>query len=698
MRLSKIVFLFIASLAISSSSFAQGRQLKKAEIAYDQYEFHKATVHYKRAYSKSSDRTQKIEMSFKLAECARRIGNYRQAESYYKRAIKMRYDDPIALLYLAMMQRNLGKFEDAIKTFSLYNEKVPDDLRAQEAIESCELAIEWTENPTRYAVSNMKGLNSKNDDRMPAFADKKYSTLYFTTARKGVNGKRISAQTGQYFTDIWATEIEKSKKKRGRSGQKQAKPKWSEPLPLHVFQESEDKEAINTKFDEGAASLTESGKTMYFNRAMMKKNEAHVPRVYSSDYKAGEWNPVELELPIDSNYMVIFPCISPDESTLYFVSDMPGGEGDFDIWMSEFNKRKDVWAEPVNLGPEVNSDGPEIAPFIHKDGTLFFASKGHVGMGGFDIFRATKRPSGQFGKVKNMKYPINSSYDDFGIIFSGKDAMNGFYTSNRRGGRGGDDIYEVKLSDLKFKMEGIIVDTETSDPIQGVSIRIEGSDGSSFDAITNKDGFFNLGDEAIKQGVEYDVTYTKDTYVTVNDTVTTQDLTIHDFESTDEGFLYTIVVDLSMKVYRLPVVLPQIEYDLGSAELREMAMKDLDKLVGVLETNPDLRIQLRSHTDFRSGDDFNLILSQKRADACVSYLIEQGVDATRLEAVGMGESEPLTLQDDRSGFDKGEVLSQEFIESIRSKRRRNLAHQMNRRTDFKELVTDSVDAKQYGSY
>ena len=697
MRFTKIVLLFIASLAITTNSLAQGRQYKKAEIAFDQYEFHKAMVHFKRAYSKSSDRTQKIEMSFKLAECARKIGNYRQAESYYKRAIKMRYDDPIALLYLAMMQRNLGKFEDAIETFGLYSEKVPEDIRAQEAIESCELAIEWTENPTRYAVTNMKGLNSKNDDRMPAFGKNDYSLLLFTTARKGVMGRKISKQTGQYFTDVWAAELEKSKKKRGRTGKKQAKPKWSEPISLGEFLGTD--EVINTKFDEGAVSLNERGNLMYFNRAMMKKNEAHVPRVFSSTKKGGEWEvPVELALPIDSNYMVIFPCLSPDEKTLYFVSDMPGGEGDFDIWMSEYNKRKDVWAEPVNLGPEVNTAGSEIAPFVHKDGTLFFASKGHVGMGGFDIFRATKRPSGQFGKVKNMKYPINSSYDDFGIIFSGKGAMNGFYTSNRRGGRGGDDIYEVKLSDLKFKMEGILVDTESTDPIQGVSIHIEGSDGSSFDAITNKEGFFDLGDEAIKQGVEYEVAYSKDTYVTVNDTVTTQDLTIHDFESTDEGFLYTISVDLSLKVYRLPVVLPQIEYDLGSAELREMAKKDLDKLVGVLQTNPDLRIQLRSHTDFRSGDDFNLALSQKRADACVSYLIEQGIEESRLEAVGMGEAEPLTLQDDRSGFTKGDVLSQEFIESIRSKRRRNLAHQMNRRTDFKQIETDPVDSEKYGKY
>lgn len=162
--------------------------------------------------------------------------------------------------------------------------------------------------------------------------------------------------------------------------------------------------------------------------------------------------------------------------------------------------------------------------------------------------------------------------------------------------------------------------------------------------------------------------------------------------------MYTISVDLSMKVYRLPIVLPQIEYDLGSADLREMAKKDLDKLVEVLLTNEDLRIQLRSHTDFRSGDDFNLALSQKRADACVTYLIEQGIDATRLEAIGMGESEPLVLQEDRSGFVKGDVLSQQFIEEIRSKRRRKLAHQMNRRTDFKQIESDPADAEKYGAY
>lgn len=695
MRFTKIALFVVASIAISTSSFAQGKQLKKAELAYDQYEFHKAMDLYKRAYSKSSDRTQKIEMSFKLAECARRIGNYRQAESYYKRTIKMRYDDPVALLYLAMMQRNLGKYDDAIENFKLYAAKVPEDIRAMESIEACKMAKEWTENPTRYAVTNMKTINSKQDDRMPAFGNKDNTQLFFTTARKGVQGKKLSAQTGQHFTDIFVSELEKTKRKRGKG--KQAKPKWSEPLSLGEFLEVD--EVVNTKADEGAVSLNERGNLMYFNRALMKKNESHLPRVYSAVKKGGEWEePTEIALPVDSNYMVIFPCLSSDETTLFFVSDMPGGEGDFDIWMSEYNKRKDTWSEPVNLGPEVNTSGREIAPFVHKDGTLFFASKGHVGMGGYDVFRATKRLSGQYGKVKNMKYPINSSYDDFGLIFSGKDAMNGFVTSNRRGGRGGDDIYQVKLADLKFKMEGVLVDEETSDPLQGVNVHIEGSDGSSFDAITNKKGYFDFGDEVISQGVEYEVTYTKDTYVEVLDTVTTQDLTIHDFETTDEGYLYTIAVDLSMKVYRLPIVLPHIEYDLGSAELRDLAMKDLDQLVEVLETNEDLRIQLRSHTDFRSGDEFNQELSQRRAEACVEYLIEQGIDASRLQAVGMGESEPYVLQEDRNGFMKGDVLSQEFIEKIRSKRRREVAHQMNRRTDFKQIESDPEDAKKYGDY
>lgn len=695
MRFTKIALLFIASMAISSSTLGQGKQLKKAELAYDQYEFHKAIELFKRAYSKSSDRAQKIEMSFKLAECARRIGNYRQAESYYKRTIKMRYDDPVALLYLAMMQRNLGKYNDAIENFKLYSEKVPGDIRAQESIEACKLAKEWTENPTRYAVANMKTINSKQDDRMPAFGNKDNTLLFFTTARKGVQGKKLSAQTGQYFTDIFVSELEKVKKRKGKG--KKAKPKWKEPQSIGDYLEIED--IINTKADEGAVSLNERGNLMYFNRALMKKNEYNLPRVYSAVKKGGEWEePTEINLPIDSNYMVIFPCLSPDEKTLFFVSNMPGGQGDFDIWMSEYNNRKDTWADPVNLGPEINTPGREIAPYLHKDGTLFFSSKGHVGMGGYDIFRATQRPSGQYGKVKNMKFPINSSYDDFGIIFSGKDAMNGFITSNRRGGRGGDDIYEVKLADLKFKMEGILVDEETTDPIKGVNVRIEGSDGSSFDAITNNNGYFSFGDEIISQGVEYEVIYTKDTYIDLVDTVTTQELTIHDFEITDEGYLYTIAVDLKLKVYRLPIVLPFIEYDLGSAELREMAIKDLDNLVGVLETNPDLRIQLRSHTDFRSGDEFNKELSQRRADACVNYLIDQGIDPSRLEPIGMGEAEPYTLLKDRNGFKEGDVLSQEFIESIRSKRLREVAHQMNRRTDFRQIESDPEDAKKFGDY
>jgi peptidoglycan-associated lipoprotein len=672
------------------SSFAQGKQLKKAQLAYDQYEFHKAMDFYKRAYSKSSDKTQKIQMSFRLAECARRIGNYRQAESYYKRTIKMRYDDPIAILYLGMMQRNIGKYEEAIKSFESYMEKVPEDERASESILACQMAIDWEANPSRYAVSNMKSINSKQDDSMPSYGNNDYTEILFTTARKGVKGRRLSAQTGQYFTDIWVTNIKEDKKKRG--AKKKAKVKWNEPMSLGDYLEDDD--LINTKFDEGAVALNERGNLMYFNRSMKQKNKFNAPKIYTTTKKGGAWEePSEISIPIDSNHMVIYPCLSPDEKVLYFVSDMPGGFGDFDVWMSEYNKRNDAWSEPINLGPEVNSPGKEISPFIHKDGTLFFASDGHLGMGGFDLFRARKRPSGQYGKVKNMKFPINSSYDDFGIIFSGKDAINGFFTSNRKGGRGGDDIYDVKLSDLKFVMEGILQDIETTDPLQGVSIHLEGSDGSTFDALTNKNGFFDFGEEAIKQGVEYEVTFIKDTYVTVYDTVTTQDLTINDFETTDEGFLYKISIDLSLELYRLPIVLPQIEYDLGSSELRPMAQKDLDYLTEVLETNIDLRIQLRSHTDFRSGEDFNQELSQKRADACVEYLISKGVDASRMEAIGMGETEPIVLLEDKNGLNAGDVLSEEFILGLRSKRLQERAHQMNRRTDFKQIESDPEDAK-----
>ena len=187
MRFNRIIFLFFMTFAVTFNSFGQGRQLKKADAAYEQYEFAKAMDYYKRAYSKSSDKVQKIAMSFRMAECARKIGNYRQAESYYKRTIKMRYDDPIAIYYLGMMQRNIAsnktaekavsKYKEAIKSFQQYHEKVPEDLRAQEAISACELAIDWTENPSRYSVTNMKKINSKFDDRMPCFGDKKQTSF-----------------------------------------------------------------------------------------------------------------------------------------------------------------------------------------------------------------------------------------------------------------------------------------------------------------------------------------------------------------------------------------------------------------------------------------------------------------------------------------------------------------------------------------
>ncbi len=704
MKISKIFLGSALVLMAASTAVAQSKRTRKADAAYESAEFHKAKELYKTAYSRSGDKNEKKYISFQMAQCARRTGNYRQAENYFKRTVKMRYDDPIALLYLAQAQQNLAKYDDAKENFTKYSKIVPGDVRGNEGFEGCLYAMEMIANPTQYIVENAKTINSRGLDYSPAWGKKDYSVLFFSTTREGVIGTRTSDQTGQYFADIWATEIEKKRKKRSRSTKKKEGPKWVSPVSLGEFGSSDKgEETINTKHEEGAVSLNPRANVMYYSRAVYEKKVYDGRRIFVSKRKGGGWEEGrEIVFPYDNgdttNFIdYVHPAIHPDEKTLFFVADLEGGYGGTDIWYSIYDKRKKKWTKPMNAGPEVNTEGNEVFPTVHLDGTLFFSSTGHSGLGGYDLFRAEMKTN-RYGDVKNMGVPVNSSYDDFGLIFKGNDYREGFMTSNRKGGKGLDDIYKVKLLGTLFKVHGQLIDTETNEPMPGVTVKLEGSNGQVIDVSTDKDGNYAFDPEQLEKDVDYDLSFIADGFKGNVQKFSTKNLTINDFEKTDEGYLREVEVNTELIRDRLPVVLPHIEYDFSSADLRPSAMVDLDHLARVLQTNPELRIKLRAHTDHIGNDSGNQELSQKRAQACVDYLISKGIASERLEAEGMGESEPYTMTEEDGYLKKGKKLTAKYVMSIPFKRWSDKARQYNRRTDFETLEPLVIKEEKFGEY
>ncbi|MCC7051032.1 MAG: OmpA family protein, partial [Bacteroidia bacterium] len=371
------------------------------------------------------------------------------------------------------------------------------------------------------------------------------------------------------------------------------------------------------------------------------------------------------------SFSVGHPCLNEDESRLYFASDMPGGLGGHDIWYIEYDKKNKKWGEtPINLGAPINTPGREMFPYIHEqDGALYFSSDGQLGMGGLDIFRAEKSGN-NFSNVTNMKFPINSSADDFGIVFEG-DKERGFFCSNRAGGKGMDDIYSFNLPPLIFVIQGTVKDVDSQQPIANATVKMIGSNGTSVEAKTDNSGFYKFAEDGVNRYVVSNTTYTLA-------------VSADKFLNSEKGKATTVGVEES-KTFELnftlqgikkPIELPNIFYDLGKWDLRPESMVSLDKLIQTLNDNPNIVISIGSHTDSRADDKFNLDLSQKRAQSVVDYLVSKNIDADRLKAVGYGETRP--------------KVTDAEISKMKTKEEQEAAHQMNRRTDFMVLRTDFV--------
>jgi len=655
--LLRFLLFLLLILTVSQAVRGQKKRLERADAAYEAGEFYDAIDLYKNAYAAIQDKSLKTSVVFKIAESYRQTNESERAELWYKKAIGRNYPDPVAVLYYAESMKKNDKYDDAIVEFKRYKELVPDDPRGGEGITSCQLALEWIKNPIGYKVINMKYFNSHDRDFSPAYARDDYKVVYFTSSREDATGNKTHGATGQNFADIFETKMDR-------------KGKWSVPVPLSA--------EINTEFEEGTPTLSANYNTMYFTRCEVSKRKKLGCQIMISKRSSEGWEKAKPVKILADSLVAAHPALSFDGLTLMFVSNKEGGFGGKDIWKVTRNSPSGNWSEPVNMGPDINTEGDEVFPYLHKDGTLYFSSDRHLGMGGLDIFKATKNTEGRW-IVENMRYPINSSADDFGIIFE-NEAERGYFSSTRKG-RGNDEIYAFFLPPLKFNIRGIVVNGQTEMAIPGAKVKLIGSDGTTLENNTTNDGTFKF---MLKPNTDYIFLASKPGFLNSKGRETTK--------GQKESKEYRIT--LSMDAIDKPIELPNIFYDFGKWDLRPESMVALDRLVEVLNDNPNVTIELRSHTDYRNTDAYNLDLSQKRAQSVIDYLISKGIAPDRLTAKGYGESQPKEVDAKTAKLypflKEGDILTEKFITSLPTEQDQEIANQINRRTEMQVLRTDYV--------
>ena len=655
--MKQIFLLFIILIFVTSQEVAaQKRKSDRAFASFASGEYYDAIDMFKDAYSKTKkgDKNSRNELVFMIAECYRLTNDPKNAETWYKLAVKSSVSKPEAQFWFAESLKKNGKYPVAIDEFKKYKQVAPSDARAEQQIRSCELAEDWLRNPEAYKVEELKDLNSKEADFSPAYGRDDFGLIYFTSSRDGVTGKKTHGATGQNFTDIFESRVDK-------------KSKWSTPVPV---------EGINSEFEDGTPSFSSDYKELYFTRCEVGKREKKGCIIMLSKKTGDKWNsPRNIGILPDS-LIAAHPSLSKDGLTLYFVSDLAGGYGKKDIWKVTRLRTGDAWSKPVNLGPDINTPGDELFPYIREDGTLYFSSDGLIGMGGLDIFKAKPQPDGSWA-VQNLKPPINSFADDFGIAF--EDGLEKGIFSSTRKGKGNDELYSFELPPLRFNVTGLVKDEKTGTAIPGSLVQLIASDGSNLQAETGSGGDFKF---ALKANVDYIFLASKKGYLNGKEKETTKG------QDKSRDFMVSILLT---PVDR-PIDLPNILYDFDKWDLRPESMVSLDKLIETLIDNPTVTIEIMSHTDTRNTEEYNMVLSQKRAQSVVNYLVSKGIDIERLTAKGYGKSSTKVVDEaiaTQNPFLKaGTQLTEQFVNGLPNDEQREIAHQINRRTEFKVVRTD----------
>ena len=667
------VFIKLFSIVIATiilTGCGADKAFKKAETFYALGEYYDAAAQYKKAYAQTppKEKPRRGELSAKMATCYRRINATSKAIAAYNNVIRYKKADSLTHLYLAQQLMKNGSYKDAAKNFQLAIDTLSKCAKndyltlARNGLKAARQAPDWKKEGSAYTIKRMELFNSRRAEYSPMLAGEDNDMLYFTSTRNEAQGDEYSGITGAKAADIFFS-------------QKDDKEKWSRPQSI----DSE----LNTDFDEGACAFSPDGRTMYLTQCVVDANYPRFATIVASNRSDASWSKATaVQISKDTLSSYAHPAVSPDGEWLYFVSDMPGGLGGFDIWRCRLYGNNETGGAE-NLGAPINTPGDEMFPTFRPNGDLYFSSNGHPGMGGLDIFIAkpTKSDfsenseSSDSYQLEHPGFPLNSQGDDFGMTFEGM-KNQGFFSSNRGDARGFDHIYSFFNPDIIQTVKGWVYEQEGYE-LPAAQVYMVGNDGTNIRLSVKGDGSF---EQVIKPNVDYVLMASCKGYLNHQ-----EQLRVSPVTASEEYVLQFPLYDISA-----PVLIENIFYDFDKATLRPESSVALDSLVDLLKQNPHITIELSAHTDYKGSDRYNERLSQQRAESVVRYLIQHGIATDRLTPKGYGEGMPKTIKKrvaERYPFLKeGDKLTEEFITALPEEQQED-CNQLNRRTEFRVLQT-----------
>ena len=649
-----ILCAIVATLLLAGCGADQA--MKKGDKFYAVGEYYDAAAQYRKAYTQTPNKERELkgQRAMKMAECYRRILLTNKAITAYNNAVRYKQDDSLTHFYLGQLHLKNGNYKEAARQFQTAMDSLPQSdphwQLAKTGLHSAQMVPQWKKETSPYTVKRENQFNSRRAEFSPMLAGDDNEQLFFTSTRNQAQGDEYSGITGSKAADIFMA-------------QKDDKGKWGKPQAI----DSE----LNSAFDEGVCCFSPDGRTMYLTQCKTDANYPRFATIVASSRSDATWSkPTEITISKDTLTSFAHPAVSPDGEWLYFVSDMPGGLGGYDIWRCRLFGNNEV-GTIENLGPLVNTAGDEKFPAFRPNGDFYFSSDGHPGMGGLDIYILKKG-------ARNLEHPVaplNSQGDDFGMTFEGR-YNRGYFSSNRGDTRGYDHIYSFYNPEIVQTVKGWVYEQDGYE-LTAAQVYMVGNDGTNLKLSVRGDGSFT---QEIKPGVDYVFLGTCKGFLNHQEQLRVEPVT-----KSEEYVLQFPMANISA-----PVLIENIFYDFDKATLRPESQTALDELVNLLNENPNITIELSAHTDYKGSDQYNERLSQRRAESVVNYLIAHGIASDRLTPKGYGEGKPKKIKrkvaEKYPFLKEGDVLKEEFVVQLPEEQQEQ-CNQLNRRTEFIVLRT-----------